>query len=333
MCSRTWMESIRVTAFFLAALATLSIGPSWAAKLGPDYFPNVALTTQDGKDVRFYDDLLKGKIVAINFIYTHCDFSCPLETARLAQVQEILGDRVGKDIFFYSISIDPVRDTPAVLKNYAESFKAGPGWTFLTGGKKDIDLLAVRLGMTDDSSISSAPGHDVDGHSPHLLVGNEATGQWLRDSSADNPRFLARLLANFIDNGASAPLAARGASDGAPLRIKDVGQYLFAKECAACHTIGHGDKLGPDLQGVARIRDHTWLARYIAQPNKMRRAGDPIARELHAKYKVTMPNLRVGDRDLAALLDFLTAQAAVDNPRVSLENLRSAGAPGAAKSP
>src|SRR5471030_2095927 len=83
---------------------------------GKDYFPNVPLTTQDGTTVHFYDDLLKGKIVAINVIYTHCEDECPLETAKLAQVQRLLGDRVGKDVFFYSITIDPKRDTPKVMK-------------------------------------------------------------------------------------------------------------------------------------------------------------------------------------------------------------------------
>jgi protein SCO1/2 len=104
----------------------------------------VPLVTQDGKTVHFYDDLLKDKIVAIDLIYTHCVDSCPLETARLAQVQQLLGDRVGKDIFFYSISIDPKRDTPEVLKAYAEKYHAGPGWLFLTGKLADIELISKK---------------------------------------------------------------------------------------------------------------------------------------------------------------------------------------------
>jgi protein SCO1/2 len=313
MLPRNWIRSIGATASSLAASVVFAAASCAASPLGADRFPNVELTTQDGAKVHFYDDLIKGKIVAIDFIYTHCDFECPLETARLAQVQNILGDRVGKDIFFYSISIDPDRDTPAVLKDYAEKFKVGPGWTFLTGRKEDIDFLALRLGMTDDPHITDAPGHDIDGHTPHLLIGNEATGQWLRDSSTDNPRFLARLIGNFVDTGAPPLVAARGPSDGSPFRVT-AGQYLFAKECAACHSIGHGDKLGPDLKDVARIRDRPWLARYIAHPDSMLAAGDPIAKALHAKYKVTMPNLRVGDRDLDALLDFFAAQSARANP-------------------
>src|SRR5919202_1078553 len=92
---------------------------------GPNYFPNVPLVTQDGNVVRFYDDLLKGKSVVINVIYTRCRDRCPLETAKLAQVQRLLGDRMGRDIFFYSITIDPDHDTPAVVSEYAEKYHAG----------------------------------------------------------------------------------------------------------------------------------------------------------------------------------------------------------------
>lgn len=300
--------------FWLAG-AVLSVGAAtvfgtaaWAAgRLGQN--ANIPLITQDGQQVRFYDDLLRGKIVAVNFIYTNCLFACPLETARLAQVQRILGDRVGKDIFFYSISIDPDHDTPAVLKEYMKDFDLGSGWTFLTGNKADIDLLAVRLGLTDDPSITSGPGPNLDGHTPHLLIGNEATGQWLRNSSTDNPRVLARLLVNFVGGAPVAQNAAHSSADGAPLSL-NIGQYLFAKECAACHTIGQGDKIGPDLKHVAHIRDHDWLARYIREPDKMRAAGDPAALALAARYKAVMPNLRVGDGDLAVLMDYLTTQAA-----------------------
>ena len=128
------------------------------ARWGANYFPNVPLTTQDGATVHFYDDLLKGKAVAINLIYTHCQDACPLETARLAQVQRLLGDRVGKEIFFYSISIDPDHDTPADLKVYAEKFHVGPGWQFLTGKKEDIALIGEKLGLTSLTDASSRDG-------------------------------------------------------------------------------------------------------------------------------------------------------------------------------
>src|SRR5436305_14465729 len=130
-----------------AAAACLSVALASAATCGANYFPNVQLTTQDGKTVRFYDDLLKGKRFIINLMYTECGDSCPLETARLAQVKKILGDHLGRDIYFYSLSIDPQHDTPATLKAYADTFHAGPGWLFLTCKKEDIELIRNKLGF------------------------------------------------------------------------------------------------------------------------------------------------------------------------------------------
>jgi protein SCO1/2 len=297
--------------FVLAALSAGAAAFATAAFAGPrlGQNANVPLITQDGQEVHFYDDVIKGKTVAIAFIYTRCMFACPLETARMAQVQKILGDRIGKDIFFYSISIDPDHDTPAVLKEYMEDFDIGPGWTFLTGKQADIDLLAYRLGMAEDPNITAGPGPNLDGHTPHLLIGNEPTNQWLRDSAGDNPNVIARLLTNFLSySPAVQPATARGGAEGAPLKLH-AGQYLFAKECAACHTIGQGDKIGPDLKYVTRARDGEWLARYIREPNKMREDRDPIAVALAERYKVVMPNLSVGDGDLAMLMDYLSAVA------------------------
>jgi protein SCO1/2 len=168
--------------------------PALAANLwGANYFPNVPLTTQDGTTVYFYDDLLKGKAVAINLIYTSCTDECPLETARLVQVQRLLGDRVGKDLFFYSISIDLTRDTPAVLKAYAEKFGVGPGWLFLTGKADDIKLIAKKLGLSRRNDAANR-----DGHMALLMLGNEPTGQWMRNSAVDNPRFLATTITRFM---------------------------------------------------------------------------------------------------------------------------------------
>ena len=107
----------------VAILGTLG-GAAWAqskdSPWGSDYFPNVPLLTQDGKTVRFYDDLLKNKKVLIDFVYAKCEEGCPMDTANMARVQKLLGPSVGKDIFMYSITLDPENDTPKVLKEYAE---------------------------------------------------------------------------------------------------------------------------------------------------------------------------------------------------------------------
>jgi protein SCO1/2 len=133
------------------------------------YFPNLELLTQDGTKVRFYDDLLKGKTVIINSLFTSCTGVCSPMTANLARVQKILGDRVGRDIVMLSISVDPEVDTPAVLKAYANKFGARPGWYFLTGDKANVKGVLAKLGSDVE---------DRNQHSTQLLIGNVPHGGW-----------------------------------------------------------------------------------------------------------------------------------------------------------
>ncbi|MGH8433070.1 MAG: SCO family protein [Pseudomonas sp.] len=278
---------------------------------GPGYFPNVPLVTQDGKTVRFYDDLLKGKAVVINVIYTHCPDVCPLTTANLARVQKLLGNRVGKDIFFYSISIDPERDTPEVLKAYAEKFHVGPGWLFLTGKKEDITLVQKKLGLW-----SRTDAVDPDGHLSSLMIGNEPTGQWMRQSTVDNPRFLAAKISTFLLGWQKQPdTAGPSYATAPPIENPEAGRFLFRSACAACHTIGQGEALGPDLKGVTSRRDKDWLRRFIKAPDQMLEQKDPTAMELFVRYnQVRMPNLRLGDEDVEALIRYLENQDAAPQP-------------------
>src|ERR1041384_6950023 len=129
MSAKNWKDATLISLIPIAIFAfVVAAKPVSANGDESSHFPNVELITQDGEKVHFYDDLIKGKIVAIDLIYTTCHYSCPLETARLVQVQKNLGDRVAQDIFFYSISIDPDHDTPDVLRGYLEPFHVGPGW-------------------------------------------------------------------------------------------------------------------------------------------------------------------------------------------------------------
>ena len=298
-----------VTAAALLAGAVIFQGVRPAAaqsRWGANYFPNVTLITQDGKPVRFYDDLLKGKLVVIDLIYTTCVDSCPLMTARLAQVQQMLGDRVGKDIFFYSITIDPDHDTPQELKAYAEKYHAGPGWLFLTGKKDDIELVSKKIGLYQDPDPA-----DRDGHVARVLLGNEPAGQWMQNMATDNPRYLSIMIGNWLNSGTGRRGSAPGVNyaQAGPLNL-DKGRYVFASQCAACHSIGHGDKIGPDLLGITNVRDRKWLQRFILQPEKMLAAGDPIATALFKQYKqVRMPNLRLVDADVNAVIGFLEREA------------------------
>jgi protein SCO1/2 len=295
--------ALLLAVFLFVSVARPASGPRW----GANYFPNVPLTTQDGATVHFYDDLIRGKIVVIDLIYTECKDMCPLETARLAQVQRLLGDRVGKDIFFYSITIDPKQDTPKVLKAYAEKFHAGPGWLFLTGKEEDILLISKKLGLYADPDPANR-----DGHTPGVLLGNEPAGQWMRNSATDNPRFLAVMIGDFLNSWRSPKTeAVKSYAEVPQLSISDQGKYLFSTHCAACHTIGKGDAVGPDLMGVTGVRNRAWLERYIKTPDEMLAANDPIALALFEKYKqVRMPNLRLSDVEANALLNYLQAQNA-----------------------
>ncbi|HKG59961.1 MAG TPA: SCO family protein [Pyrinomonadaceae bacterium] len=139
------------------------------------YFPNLVLTTQEGKKVKFYDDLVKDKIVVFNMFYAKCEGICSPVTRNLARVQNLLGDRVGKDIFFYSFSLKPKEDTVPALKHYAEMHKVKPGWLFLTGSPDDMELLRRKLGFVDpDPEVDK----DTSNHIGVLKYGNEPLQRW-----------------------------------------------------------------------------------------------------------------------------------------------------------
>jgi protein SCO1/2 len=175
-----------LTGVALAPLAGAAIGGDprssrWKAPVPPrealreSKFPNVPLTTHEGKKVFFYDDLLKDKVVTINFMYTQCRDLCPLSTANLAKVQKLLGDKVGREIFMYSFTLDPEHDTPQVLKAFAEKFQIGPGWSFLTGKYEHLELLRRRLGFVDpDPKVDK----DRTNHIGTIEYGNEPLTLW-----------------------------------------------------------------------------------------------------------------------------------------------------------
>ena len=137
--------------------------------------PNVVLTTHEGEQVRFYDDLVKDKFVTINMVYTSCKATCPLTTANLVRVQKMLGDRVGRDLSMYSITLDPEHDTPEVLNTYVKTFGVGSGWKFLTGKPEDIELLRRRLGF---AWANQEMDRNKDFHTGNLRYGNEPLMLW-----------------------------------------------------------------------------------------------------------------------------------------------------------
>jgi protein SCO1/2 len=151
-----------------------SFEPHFASP-GVGRFTNALLRTHENKEVRFYDDLMRGRQVVINFMYAECHGACPIVTSTLIKVHRALKERMGRDVFFYSITVKPENDDPAVLKHYAKTRKAIlPGWTFLTGDPFDIETIRFRLfGM-------GHPGFDLDAamHAGTLRIINDATNCW-----------------------------------------------------------------------------------------------------------------------------------------------------------
>ena len=159
------------------------------------YFPNVVLRTHQNKKVRFYDDLIKDKIVTINFMYAQCEGFCPAITSNLVKVQKLLGRRVGRDIFMYSITLKPEEDTPSALRNYAQMHGAEPGWVFLTGQPADIELLRRKLGFTDPDPIVDA---DKSNHIGNVRYGNEALQFWAACPGLAKPEWIVESI-SWVD--------------------------------------------------------------------------------------------------------------------------------------
>ncbi len=291
---KLWLAALILFASYAPAAAA---GSPW----GADYFPNVALITDEGKTVRFFDDMIKDKVVVINFIYTHCPDTCPLETAHLVSVQEILGDRLGKDVFFYSISIDPENDTPQVLQEYKKRFKAQ--WTFLTGKKSDITLLRKKLGLYIAKIQDGSNNHNVS-----MVIGNQATGRWMKRSPFENPHVLADQIGNWLTDWKS-PQQGDDYSNAPELRSISQGEQLYRTRCVSCHSLTGNEvagALGPDLLGVSERRKLQWLLTWLQAPDKMLADKDPIALALYKQYnKLAMPNMRLNKEEALSLLDYI----------------------------
>jgi protein SCO1 len=153
--------------------------------------PETTVYNQNGRRLNFYTDLVKGKVVAINFIFTTCTTICPPLTATFRRVQQELGEHMGRDIELISISVDPTIDTPERLFDFAAKFKAGPGWTFVTGERTQIDALLQALG---------AAVANKNDHTPMILVGNEATGYWTRAYGLSSPATLVKVITQAVDH-------------------------------------------------------------------------------------------------------------------------------------
>lgn len=185
----------------LTALAILIGAPPCAAqskdgereKSDParNYFTDVELINQDGKPMRFYSDLLKDKVVIINTFFTTCTSVCPPMSRNIQQIQSWLGDRLGKDVHIISISVDSATDTPPRLKDYAQKYKAKPGWYFLTGKKENADFALRKIGQFVESR---------DDHSTIIIIGNLHTGLWKKAMGMAKPEDLIKIVESVLED-------------------------------------------------------------------------------------------------------------------------------------
>jgi cytochrome oxidase Cu insertion factor (SCO1/SenC/PrrC family) len=146
--------------------------------------PNTRVFDQNGKQLNFYTDLIKGKSVAINFVFTTCTTICPPLTATFRKVQQEAQTR-GVDVQLISVSVDPTVDTPERLQEFAKKFKAGPGWTFVTGDKAEIDSVLQALG------VAVVNKND---HTPTILIGNDVNDRWTRTYGLTSPARIVGLI-------------------------------------------------------------------------------------------------------------------------------------------
>jgi cytochrome oxidase Cu insertion factor (SCO1/SenC/PrrC family) len=176
---------------FLAALFLLvsAVPAAPVDDAARQYFTDTVLVDQHGEDQRFYSDLLDGKVVVINTFFTSCKGICPVITAKLAKVQEWLGDRLGSEVHMVSISVDPENDTQEAVARYAEQFGARQGWYFLTGDGEDVRFLLSRLGEKTGSP---------EDHASLLYMGNVPTELWKKVQGLSEADEIVEVLGTVI---------------------------------------------------------------------------------------------------------------------------------------
>jgi protein SCO1 len=163
------------------------------AQAGPraGYFPNTMVQTHDGRHLRFYDDLVKGKVLVFNMMYAVCTGICPGNTANLRAVQAALGHRLGKDIAMVSMTLQPQLDSPSALRDYVKRYEIGPGWTFITGKPAEMEVIRRKLGFYNPDPVLDA---ELANHTGMVRIGNEKLDRWFMMPALSKPARMARTI-------------------------------------------------------------------------------------------------------------------------------------------
>ena len=188
---RNLLGLLGATAVGSVLAAAGSTRRSGAAGPRAGYFPNSIVHNHEGRPLRFYDDVIRGKIVAFNMMYTACTGICPANTANLMRVQQALAEQLGKDVFMYSLTLRPEMDSPQALREYVAQYKIPKGWTFLTGKPAEMDVIRRKLGFyNDDPAIDS----DINQHTGMVRIGNESLDRWAMCPAMGSPKQIARAI-------------------------------------------------------------------------------------------------------------------------------------------
>jgi len=161
---------------------------------GRRYFSDLEVVDQDGKRLRFFSDVLKGRVVVINFVFTNCQDACPMMTRKLIQTRAMMPETMRDQVWFVSISVDPERDTPAALKEFAarNGVKEGEPWLFLTGTAANMKYIVSRFGQYTA---------EVEDHSTLMIAGNVRTRHWLKVLPMVPPPGIAQQLRDLVEEG------------------------------------------------------------------------------------------------------------------------------------
>jgi protein SCO1 len=292
MFPKAW-KLLQVAASTLLLATSAWAGSPW----GEDYFPNLQVVDQNGRRLEFFDDVLKGQQLVISFIFTSCQDLCPLSTARLRLVEEEL-KKHNANVRFVALSVDPKNDTPERMKAFAEAFGA-ENWLFLTGTRENMSMINGKLG-----NRSEKPSE----HRNEIVLGNESTGEWARNSAfIETDRLVIDVLQlDPVWRNTARSVKSDDQQNQAVVLSDRPGEALFRKVCTPCHTIGVGDRVGPDLMDVTQRRSAKWLRAFIADPAAMQRKGDKIALALDKRFpSVVMPAMGLAEGDTQDLVDYL----------------------------
>ena len=203
-----WLRSC-VLAFLALAPHTISllhaqsaVAPSHAFTLS---IPDTVVLDQDNRKLHFYSDLIKGKTVAINFIFTTCTTICPPLTANFAKLQRIMSERGENDFQLISVSVDPETDTPEKLKCYAEKFGAKAGWSFVTGTRAELEPIWRAFKVYTSNKLD---------HTAMVVIGNDTQDRWIYASGLSSAKELGGAIDSVLSPKQPVHASAAGYKEG-----------------------------------------------------------------------------------------------------------------------